>query len=270
VIRLLPLHGCYVEPFAGAAWVLLGKQPSAVEVLNDADQELINFFMVVREQPLALVARFDYELVSRARFDALLATSPETLDPVARAHRFFYILMASWGGDRGHGNRLIGALKTLEKRVRPVHSRLRTVLIEAGDWRECVERYDRPYADHGVVMYFDPPYPENTCHYARNMRSWDEHEELVAVLRGLQARFVLSSYDTPEVRALCDGLYFTDVEFAAGMPSTAAHTSRTRNRELLITNFPPKVTGPARPRRVPRAAAMRGDGPTGLESYASL
>src|SRR5438552_4674528 len=48
IIDLLPPHTCYVEPFAGAAWVLFGKPPSDVEVLNDIDQELVNFFRVVK------------------------------------------------------------------------------------------------------------------------------------------------------------------------------------------------------------------------------
>ena len=49
IIPLPPPHTCYVEPFAGAAWVLFGKPPSPVEALNDIDQELINFFRVARE-----------------------------------------------------------------------------------------------------------------------------------------------------------------------------------------------------------------------------
>ena len=55
IIPLLPPHTCYVEPFAGAAWVLFGKPLSDVEVLNDIDQELVNFFRVVREQPQELI-----------------------------------------------------------------------------------------------------------------------------------------------------------------------------------------------------------------------
>ncbi len=44
IISLLPKHTCYVELFAGAAWVLFGKPPSDVEVINDIDQEVVTFF----------------------------------------------------------------------------------------------------------------------------------------------------------------------------------------------------------------------------------
>lgn len=94
IIAMLPPHECYVEVFAGAAWVLFGKQPSKVEVLNDIDGEVINFFRVVKEQPEDLIASFEWDLVSREEFERLRDLDPKTLDPVARAHRFYYLIMA--------------------------------------------------------------------------------------------------------------------------------------------------------------------------------
>src|SRR3972149_9245263 len=79
IIPLLPAHTCYVEPFAGAAWVLFGKPPSEVEVINDIDQELINFFRVVRDCPEDLMASFEWDLVSRAEFQHLAETNPGSL-----------------------------------------------------------------------------------------------------------------------------------------------------------------------------------------------
>lgn len=165
IVSLLPTHSCYVEPFAGAAWVLFAKPPSNVEVLNDIDKELVNFFRVVKEKPEELIASFDWELVSRAQFVRLAETDTSQLTDVQRAYRFFYIIMAGWGGelnyprfqnsiiDGGHGNRLIGALMHLRERLEPVHARLRTVIIENLDWRDCIDRYDLPK----TVMYVDPP-----------------------------------------------------------------------------------------------------------------
>ncbi|MDO9347661.1 MAG: DNA adenine methylase, partial [Anaerolineales bacterium] len=137
IVALLPPHSCYVEPFAGAAWVLFAKPPSDVEVLNDIDQELVTFFRIVKEKPEELVASFEWELASRAEFQRLASLNPAELTDVQRAHRFYYLIMAGWGGefryprfqtsitDGGHGNRLIGALKTLRERLQPVHERLR-------------------------------------------------------------------------------------------------------------------------------------------------
>ena len=247
IIDLLPEHTCYVEPFAGAAWVLFGKPPSEVEILNDLDQELVTFFRVVKEKPEELIASFEWELVSRAEFERLANLDSSQLTDVQRAHRFYYLIMAGWGGelnyprfqtsitDGGHGNRLIGALKTLRERLRPIHERLRTVIIENLDWRNCIDRYDRP----GTVMYIDPPYPGNGCNYAHNMPDWDHHQELADRLKATECKWILSSYDIPGIREMFSEYYIISVQSASGMRVKKNDTSRVLNKEVLITNYAP-------------------------------
>ncbi len=253
IISLIPTdYTCYVELFAGAAWVLLAKPPSQVEILNDLDEELISFFRVVKDNTLCeeLVHSFDWELVSRAEFKRLAELDPHTLTSLERAHRFYYLIMAGWGGelayprfqtsitDGGYGNRLVGAIKTpetLRARLEPVRNRLRTVLIENLPWETCFDRYDRP----GVVMYIDPPYPNNKCNYFHNMRDWNDHRHLANRLGSAQCRWILSSYDIPEIRELYQPFnsYFRPVQSASGMNITKRGTGRVTNREVLVTNF---------------------------------
>jgi len=245
IVALLPPHTCYVEPFAGAAGVLFAKPPSDVEVLNDVDQELVGFFRVVRDKPDELIASFDWTLVARAEFKRMAGLDPLQLSDVQRAHRFYYLLMAGWGGemnyprfqtaitDGGHGNRLIGAMNHLRDRLWPVHERLHTVIIECLDWRKSFDQYDRP----GTVMYLDPPYPGNGCNYAHNMRGWGEHAELAERLGAARCRWILSSYDTQETRDLYAPFSFIPVEFASGMRAAKHSHARTLNREVLIANF---------------------------------
>src|SRR5690606_11388832 len=96
IISLLPAHDCYVEVFGGAGWVLFGKEPSKVEIFNDLDGEVVNFFEVVRDMPEELIRSFELELVSRARFTRLRDMSVESSTKLQRAHRFYYLIMASW------------------------------------------------------------------------------------------------------------------------------------------------------------------------------
>lgn len=247
IVSLLPQHSCYVELFAGGAWVLFAKPLSPVEILNDIDQELINFYRVLRERPNELIESFEWELASRAEFERLADADPHTMTDVQRAHRFFYLIMAGWGGefnyprfqtsitDGGHGNRLIGALKHLQDKLLPVHKRLQTVIIECLDWQTCFTRYDRSK----VVMYIDPPYPDNKVNYHHNMRSWEEHERLAFNLRRAQCDWILSSYDKPEIRHLYDRHYIIPVQAFSGMVVKKGEGERVLNKEVLITNFPP-------------------------------
>jgi len=248
IIELLPEHTCYLELFSGAAWVLFGKAPSDVEIINDIDKDLMCFFRVVKDKPEELIASFEWELVARAEFNRLRDLSPESLTDVQRAHRFYYLIMAGWGGelnyprfqtsitDGGGGNRLVGALRTLRSRLEPVHRRLSTVLIECLDWRECLDRYDRD----GVVAYVDPPYPENGCNYAHNMREWTEHQDLADRLRDTKCKWIYSSYDCPEIRKMFKGHHILAVKSASGMNEKRGGSSRVLNREVLITNYDPE------------------------------
>src|SRR5438270_11025017 len=53
LVAMLPAHKTYVEPFAGSAAVLFAKEPSAVEVINDADPEIARAYKILK----ALTAR---------------------------------------------------------------------------------------------------------------------------------------------------------------------------------------------------------------------
>ena len=163
--------------------------------------------------------------------------------------------MAGWGGearyprfqtsvrDGGHGNRLVGALKTLRDRLTPIHARLRTVLIENLDWRDCMERYDSPT----TVMYLDPPYLGNGVNYKFNMRGENDHISIAEQLGKTRGLWILSSYDTPNIRDMFDGYGITPVQSSSGMKTGEAEGKtgrhRTINREILITNFTPPMAG---------------------------
>ena len=244
IAALLPAHETYVEPFAGAAWVLLARPPGSREIINDLDPEVANFWRVLQLKCDELIAAFDLELVSRAEFDRLAAQDPEELSPVARAHRFYFLTMAGWGGEYGtprfsttrrpggHGNRLIGALLRLDRKLRPVSRRIAQVGIEQAHWTECVDRHDRP----GVCLYVDPPYPNNKVNYRRNMRSPAAHDRLAERLQRCRASWALSSPDDQATRERYRGYDTWPLRSASGMPD--AQGGRHRNAELLIVSHP--------------------------------
>ena len=245
IIPLLPAHTCYVEVFGGAGWVLFGKPPSKVEVFNDIDSELINFFRIVRTRSEELVEAFELELVSREKFTDLANADVTKMNELERAHRFYYLIMAGWGGelnyprfqtsinDGGHGNRLIGALKYLRDRIDPVHARLKTVIIEHLDWAACINRYD----NEQTIFYLDPPYPKNGVNYYHNMRGIEDHQRLADRLKVTKGKWILSSYDTEEVRKMYADFHIERVESYSGMRTKRDDMTRVKNEEVLIINY---------------------------------
>lgn len=246
LIPMLPEHRRYADPFAGAAWILFGKPRSESETLNDLDGELANFYRVLRDRTEELIESFCWELAARAEFERLAGTDPGTLDDVERAHRFFYLVMAGWGGetlhprfhtairDGGHGNRLIGALLNLRGRMEPAARRLAGVEITNLDWRECIDRHDRP----DTLLYLDPPYAGNGVNYRYNMRGEEEHRELTRRLEGAGCRWVLSTYDSSLAHEMLAGFHQVPVSWKSGLRA-GPEGGRKTNRELLVMNFKP-------------------------------
>ena len=65
IIEVFPKHTTYVEAFAGGAQVFFRKEPSKVEVLNDLDGEMVNFYRVCQQHYEELLRYLHFMLVSR-------------------------------------------------------------------------------------------------------------------------------------------------------------------------------------------------------------
>ena len=76
IIQIFPKHTTYVEAFAGGAQVLFHKEPSLVEVLNDLDGDIVNFFRVCQQHHEELLRYCRFVVVSRKWFDLLKVTDP--------------------------------------------------------------------------------------------------------------------------------------------------------------------------------------------------
>jgi len=250
IIGSLPIHQTYIQPFAGGAWIYFEKPPSAHEVINDIDTDLTAFYRTLQKEPAAFIQSFDWELVSRAEFERLAQLDTAQLSDLERAHRFFYLIMAGWGGelnyprfqtainDGGHGNRLIGALQNLERRIMPAAHRLADTRILNQDWQLTINQYDQPDS----LIYIDPPYPNNSVNYAHNMRDPENHQRLAERLFSAQCHWLLSSYDTPEIRYTYRHYDIQAVTFTSSMRPADKQTGRLNNKEVLIRNHPPRAS----------------------------
>src|ERR1017187_5149605 len=87
IVSMIPPHKTYAEVFAGGCQVLFRKSPSKVEVINDLDGELINFYRICQNHHEELLRYLRFMLLSRKWFDLLQDTPPETLTDIQRAGR---------------------------------------------------------------------------------------------------------------------------------------------------------------------------------------
>ena len=98
IISMLPEHTTYVEAFAGGAQVFFHKPPSNVEVLNDLDNEVVNFFRCAQEHHEELCRYLRFVLVGRQWFEIFQKENPASLTDIQRAARFFYLQKNAYAG----------------------------------------------------------------------------------------------------------------------------------------------------------------------------
>jgi site-specific DNA-adenine methylase len=91
-------------------------------------------------------------------------------------------------------------------------------------------------------MYIDPPYPKNKVNYFHNMQSWEEHQQLAKRLDNSKCKWILSSFDVPEVRELYsdESYHIIPVQAFSGMEKKKNGGKRVLNKEVLIMNFSPE------------------------------
>jgi DNA adenine methylase len=234
IIDVFPNHRVYVEPFAGGAQVFFRKEPSKVEVLNDLDGEMVNFFRVCQQHYEELLRYLRFILVSRKWHQLLKATNPATLTDIQRAARHLCLLKNSYAGLIRNLNYKCSVAQPpglnperLPEVIEETHKRLARVQLENLPYEAVLKRFDRP----DTLFYLDPPYFGLDL-YRHNLTTAD-FETMAERLATLRANFVLSLNDVPEVRKIFREFEFREID----LHYTAQKTAGRRYRELLITNF---------------------------------
>lgn len=276
LIALFPPHAVYVEVFGGGGSVLLSKAPATLDVYNDLDEGLVNFFTVLRDRPKKLVALLELTPYSRAEWIKCRQTWAKTKDPVERARRWYVVASQSFGGmvargrdgssagwkldrhpngerhhGRGWGGERLGRMHlsraaSTANRVDNIWrfvERMRLVQIENLDWRSCLDRYDAP----DCVFYLDPPYVPTTRRaggYEHEL-TLDDHAELVERILALEGVAVISGYDHEVYAPLVTGGGFTRREFGVWCTAAQRSPDRARDRRREVVWASPRAAEPS-------------------------
>jgi DNA adenine methylase len=222
IISYFPEHRVYVEPFGGAASVLIKKTRSYAEIYNDLDGEVVNLFKVMRDQGDVLKQKL--ELTPFARDEFVEAYIPSD-DPIEQARRTVIRAFMGFGssavtktrhnttrftspntGFRSNSNKS-GTTPAHDWRNYPMHlpnliERLQGLVIENRDALEVMLQHDSETTLH----YVDPPYVQSTRDKGSDYRfemNDSDHAELAEFLKNLKGMVFVSGYPS----AMYDELY---------------------------------------------------------------
>lgn len=239
IISHFPAHRVYVEPFGGAASVLMRKPRSYAEVYNDLDDGVVNLFNILRVPETAAQLRFvlEHTPFSRREFDLSYCYSPY---PLESARRLVIRSFMGFGSNSANVEKRTGFRSNSNRSgSTPAHDwanypksldafaeRLRGVVIENLDACDVMKAHDGPETLH----YVDPPYPHETRgrrdRYFHEMTTVD-HERLIDTLKSLKGKIVVSGYEYK---------LYTDLGWRSVSRETLADGARKRTERLWF-NF---------------------------------
>lgn len=236
ILPLIPDNQCYVEVFAGAAWVLFRKEPSKVEVINDINGDLTTLYRVIQNHLEEFIRYFKWSLVSRDEFDRLLRVDESTLTDIQRSARFYYLVKNAFGakivnptfGVANSSKPRLNLLR-IEEDLSEAHMRLSRVHIENLPYENLIKRYD---AEH-VFFYIDPPYWNCENDYGKGLFGKGDFTLLRDTLATCKGKWLVSINNEPQIKDLFNGFEIREVKtsYSVGQKANKPVT------ELLIANY---------------------------------
>lgn len=268
IVTELGPHTQYFEPFCGGMAVLLEKQPSQKETVNDLHGDLTNLARVVQyprtaEELYGRLQRvlFTEDVLEQAR--VFLDSTEVPLDGDEMIDRAFWYFLASWMGrngtagtarldyqlavrwTKGGGSPTVRFRNAVEC-IPAWHIRLQNVVILRRDAFRILDRFEDV---DGTAVYVDPPYSEESRskgaikngrggRYLHEFDHATDHDRLAEVLRSYKrARIVVSYYDCERVRELYEGWTFIDHTRQKHLHAQNGRGARPKEApELLIVN----------------------------------
>jgi len=246
IIQIMPKHNVYIESFFGSGAVFFQKKPSKMEVINDINDLLVNFWTVIKEDSDGFLEKFEYVLHSRSTFESYKDTDWKKIDRVEKAFRFYYLVRNAWCRlyrvnkegrfnapfSGGTNSKLLFGSRNLAKQffdtrhmIRISHKRLENACVECLDYKDIIKKYD----DHDVLYFLDPPY-STTYQYCTSF----DIDEFVNQLGKIKGKFIVTLNSA--VKDKFAGYHVFDIDIGAKMCST---NPDDKFNQILITNFDP-------------------------------
>lgn len=247
ILKLIPPHKLYCEPFVGGAAIFFAKEPSEIEVINDVNSEMINFYRVVQNDFVSLEKHIRITLHSRMSFRhaSVIYNTPDLFSEVQRAwavwclasQGFAGMIDGSWGYDVSKNTTTKKISNKRSSFTEDYAIRLQNVQIECADALRIIRSRDNKAA----FFYLDPPYYNSDCaHY--DGYSLEDFEALLKTLTKVKGKFLLSSYPSPILKQYTKDMGWHHIEIKQTV-SVANNTGKTgkAKTEVLTANYPLKA-----------------------------
>ena len=242
--KYIPEHHIYCEPFFGGGAVFFAKKPSYLEIINDHNENLINFYEQIQTNFEKLATAIGNTLHSESQYRRAVAiyNGLQPADDLTKAVSTWIVFNQSWNSsaragwkfDFGTGGSHIA--KTLAHARRNfctwIKKRLQYVQISCRDALQVIKERDTPE----TFFYLDPPYPgTNQGHYSGY--SWENLEELLTLLAAIKGKFMLSNYPSDMISKFSAEKQWTTRQIFYKKDSCLVQYRKSQKTEVLLMNY---------------------------------
>ena len=240
ILPLIPRHNLYCEPFFGGGAIFFAKPPSNVEVINDLNTEVINFYRVLQNNFTELRKEVMTTLHSRKQHRQALVVyeNPEMFTDLKRAWAFWClssqsfsaILNGGWGYDKTAGSLERRLQNKRDNFVKEYSERLQRVQIECNDAIKVIASRDSAT----TFFYVDPPYfNSDKGHY----KDYDifMFKSLLEALQNARGKFLLSSYPSDILEEYVKKNGWQQIRIDKRVAVT--HQTKKMKTEVLTANY---------------------------------
>jgi DNA adenine methylase len=242
ILTLIPEHKIYCEPFIGGGAVFFAKKPSQVEVINDTNSELINFYQVVKRDFSLIEQEVMISLHSRDlhRKANVIYNNPDMFDPIKRAWAVWVLANQSFGsmldGSFGYDRTGKTSLKIAHKRESFTYDmavRLQGVQIECSDALRIIRSRDT----RETFFYCDPPYfNADMGHYDGYTK--EDFQQLLDALSKIEGKFLMSSYPSPLLEDCRKEFKWHQISKRMNLSMSCGSNALKTKVEVLTANSP--------------------------------
>lgn len=234
ILKLIPPHKIYGEPFVGGGSVYFAKEPAEKEYINDLDKDLIEGYRLLKNPPSA-EELLKYAIKPSAtiikKIQALVNRTPR--NKAERLLKKLYISRNTFG-HKGFGfiyqsSTHIPKLKKIDQ----YRDRLKNTTILSEDYKSFIKKID----SKDTFFYLDPPY-EDSDKDKLYKHDFVDLEEMRDLLKNIKGKFLLSINDSANVRKIFKGFKIRSVLFKGLDYRQDTITIGTKDRrELFISNY---------------------------------
>jgi len=251
IMEHIPEHNIFIEPFVGGGSIFFAKEKVKQNILNDADDELINTYLHIRDYPEELID-FLNGIPAKKELHKYYKNEFVPNDNLERAGRWYYLNRTSYSGIMkkencywGYGDKYSMRPENWPRNIRRTSKKLQSVEITCLDFREIIQS-----APDGAFLFIDPPYfsADQDKFYTCSFNSQD-HQELCELLEVNSSRisFLLTYDNVPEIHRMyswASGMY--DKEWNYTINRTDDQTKngnrskrgeRYKGKEVFIVNY---------------------------------